>query len=210
MKHRHLNRFPIPGLRYLMNKRIQTAIYFLSAGLFFLGTSCTPPPPAVSSPVVSITATSRKEEYVREIQGFCSIALQQKRLKTRLMATEDTGTVTALLMDEFGIPLTVIAGTTAKTTVKSHFPPISKETAQLFGMAICRFMQSIQINSLDNKIVEDPRQKNYPTRYYFTDNVIDSTVITKGNKERYILCYGVNTFSFLNRDRDTVCTCAWE
>lgn len=125
------------------------------------------------------------------------------------MATEDTGTVTALLMDELGIPLTVISGTGSETLLKSYFPPMSEKMGNLFGLAITSFMRSIQINPLDNRIVSDTLRKNNPTYYYFTNTTIDSTII-QGTKSYYSLHYGENSFSFLDEARDTICTCVWE
>ncbi len=125
------------------------------------------------------------------------------------MATEDTGTVTALLMDELGIPLTVISGTGTEMLLKSYFPPMSEKTGNLFGLAITSFMRSIQINPLDNRIVSDTHPKNNPTYYFFTNNTIDSTIIHR-TKSYYSLHYGENSFSFLDMAQDTICSCYWE
>lgn len=192
-----------------MNKKVFSSLLLFSGITFVLGMYCTPAQKHTPLSAVSISSVKVRENYLREMQGFCTIAIKGKILKTRLMATEDTGTVTALLMDELGIPLTVISSTENETLLKSYFPPMSEKMGNLFGLAITSFMRSIQINPLDNRIVSDTLHKNNPTYYYFTNTTIDSTII-QGTKSYYSLHYSENSFSFLDEVRDTICTCVWE
>ncbi len=157
-----------------------------------------------------VSSTKKKETYVREIQGFCTITADNVQVKTRLMAAEENGTITGLLMDELGIPLTVISGTDSSLTLKSHFPPLSKKVGNLFGLATTAYLRSMGIEPLGSRTIEDLRQKQFPTYYYFTGDTPDSTIIHQGAKNRFSLHYGDNSFSFLSDERDTLCRCEWE
>ncbi len=163
-----------------------------------------------TEPATPVSSVNTKETYLKEIQGFCTVAIENNRVKTRLMAAEEKGIITGLLMDELGIPLTVVSGTDSTLTLKSHFPPISKKSGTLFGLAAIAYMKSIQVDPLGNSIIKDLRRKQYPTYYYFTGNAPDSSIIHVGTKTHYSLHYGENSFSFLSEQRDTVCRCEWE
>ncbi len=113
-------------------------------------------------------------------------------------------------MDELGIPLTVISGTDSSMILKNHFPPLSKKVGYLFGLAATAYLRSMGIDPLGSGTIEDLRQKQYPTYYYFTGSTPDSTIIHQGAKIRFSLHYGENSFSFLGEERDTVCRCEWE
>jgi len=159
---------------------------------------------------VPVTSVQKWDTCQKEFQGFCSISIDDKILKTRLMATEDTGIITILLMDELGIPLTVVSATEEEITLKSIFPPMSKSIARLFGLAATAFIQSLQIDPSGKAIIEDLRKNDTPVYYYFSNNTIDSTVVLRRRKKIYTLQYGDNSFSFIGEARDTVCSCRWK
>jgi hypothetical protein len=130
-------------------------------------------------------------------------------IKTVFMATCERGKVDAVLMDELGVPLAVIAANDSSMRLEQYFSPVTPKFGNLFGLAVSSFFRVTRINPLQKGVIQDDGYKNATSNFYFTDSTHDSTIIYQ-QKDIYFLHSGDNTFSLLDNNRDSVCHCVWE
>ncbi len=186
--------------------RITIILIILFLAIFL---SCTPPPAHKPDNTISYNLVEKIDADQKEIQGYCVIKLSDKSIKTRLMATCINGKIDAVLMDELGVPLTVIAANDSSMKLARYFPPVTEKYGNLFGLAITSYFRSIRISLPQKGIVQDTSFKNVASSYYFTDTAHDSTIIYQ-QKNIYSLLSEDSSFSLLNNDKDSVCHCVWE
>lgn len=190
--------------KFSYNKPFQSVIL-----IFIVFFSCSIPPVVKNNVTTPIEKTKKKESYIKEIQGYCFIATKQGKVKTILAASLESDTIKALLMDEFGITLTIVSGSDSTDTLISCFPPLTNDICDLFSTAVLSFFRAVQIDPAGNTIIKEISRKETSSYYYFSNNTLDSTIIQKDREQNFIF-YRENSFSLLNEDRDTVCNCFWE
>ena len=89
------------------------------------------------------------------LNGYCTVTLNKKSLRARLMIYRNSKKISTVLMDELGVPLLISQETEGNIELKKIFPPLNPSDAKIIASSVHSYLRLINLEKSEKNIQKD-------------------------------------------------------